>query len=116
MAGDVRKFLKMGGGKISEYVALDRPMDFYVFQRSFLNPAVVLTAGLRDDINARAELGRFRLTEMPEGRLEGKPPNPFSTDLGAAKGCEVDEAGHTITCAHAEGVLPPTRPARPAAG
>src|SRR5207248_2119296 len=38
----------------------------------------------------------------------------FSSDLGAAKECEVDEATHTITCANADGFVARTRAQRPA--
>jgi hypothetical protein len=112
MARDIRKFLRMGVGKIADSLALDRPMDFYVFQRS-ANPAIVFSGVLRDDVKPRSELARFRLTEMPEGRFGVKPPHPFSTDLGAAKECEVDESARTVTCSNADGFLDRTRSQRP---
>jgi hypothetical protein len=111
MAHDIRKFLRMGIGKMADAIALDRPLDMFVYQRA-ANPAVILTASLRDDVKPRADFAKFKLSDTAGGRFEVRPPHPFSTDLGAAKECEVDESARTISCTNAEGLLARTGPQR----
>jgi hypothetical protein len=113
VARDLRGIVELGVGKVGDIVALDRPMELRFFERT-QKPAMVLTAAVRDGVDVRAALGRFRLTEASEGRLEVAPPNPFSADLALSKECEVEMAAkpRTVSCSTVEGFLTRTRSQR----
>jgi hypothetical protein len=113
MARDLRGVVEIGVGKVGDIVALDRPMELRFFERT-QKPAMILTATVRDDVDVRAALGRFRVTEASDGRLDVAPPNPFSADLALSKECEVEMSAkpRTVSCSSVQGFLTRTRTQR----